>query len=84
MVAAKSYEAVVLQIWSLLPSFCDRPTDVKTVNLEILYLFFPANVCMYVILFHLDVCVLFKVLYKKYDLKKKNTNQFAKNNNLFV
>lgn len=28
LVAAKSYEAVVLQIWSLLPSFCDRPTDV--------------------------------------------------------
>ena len=34
MVKAKVYDALQLQIWSLLPSFCNHATDVKEVSLN--------------------------------------------------
>ncbi|KAH3787869.1 hypothetical protein DPMN_166000 [Dreissena polymorpha] len=32
IVASKTYETLQLQIWSLLPGFCTRPTDLAIVS----------------------------------------------------
>ena len=35
IVACKTYEALQLQIWSLLPGFCTRPTDLAVVGVHV-------------------------------------------------